>query len=58
MKKKTKIKVTAIAAGFTLTALISTFILVTFNHPAQWYAAGACMAGMVMTFVFMTSIDC
>lgn len=57
MKKKTKIKVTAIAAGFTLTALISTFILVTFNHPAQWYAAGACGIGMIATFLFTCLIE-
>lgn len=57
MKNETKKKIAAVSAGFTLATFIGTFILATFNHPAQWYVGGACMAGMVMTFVFMTSID-
>lgn len=58
MKNETKKKIAAVSAGFTLATLIGTFILVTFNHPAQWYVGGVCMFGMIVTFVFMTSIDC
>ena len=58
MKNETKKKIAAVSALFALAAFIGTIILVLIEHPAQWDFAGACMAGMVMTFVFMTSIDC
>lgn len=58
MKNKTKIKIAAISAGFTLATLIGTIVLVLIDHPAQWDLAGACMVGMIATFVFTTSIDC
>lgn len=57
MKNETKKKIAAVSAGFTLTTFIGTFILATFNHPAQWYVAGACMLGMIMTFIFGCSIE-
>lgn len=58
MKNQTKIKVTAIAAGFTLATFAGTFILASFNHPAQWYIGGACILGMIVMFAFGCSIDC
>lgn len=36
MKKQTKIKIAAVAAGFGLITLIGSFILVLIDHPAQW----------------------
>lgn len=36
MKKKTKMKIAAVAAGFGLITLIGSFILVLIDHPAQW----------------------
>jgi hypothetical protein len=57
MKNETKKKIAAVSAGFTLTAFISTFILVTFNHPAQWYMGGACGIGMIVTFLFTCLIE-
>lgn len=58
MKNETKKKIAAVSALFALAALIGTIILVLIEHPAQWDFAGACMVGMIVTFVFMTSIDC
>lgn len=58
MTNKTKKNIAAVSAVFALAALISTIVLVLIEHPAQWDFAGACMVGMVVTFVFMTSIDC
>ena len=56
MKNETKKKIAAISVGFTLTTFIGTFVLISFNHHAQWYVGGACMFGMIMTFVFGCSI--
>lgn len=56
--KETKKRVAAVSALFALATLICTIILVFIEHPAQWYVGGACMVGMIVTFVFMTSIDC
>ena len=36
MKKQTKMKIAAVAAGFGLITLIDSFILVLIDHPAQW----------------------
>ena len=58
MKNETKMKIAAVSALFALAASIVTIILVLIEHPAKWVFGGACIAGMVMTFVFMTSIDC
>lgn len=58
MKNETKKKIAAVSALFALATLIGTIILVLIEHPAQWDFAGACMVGMIVTFVFMTSIDC
>ena len=58
MKNETKKKIAAVSALFALATLIGTIILVLIEHPAQWGFAGACMVGMIVTFVFMTSIDC
>lgn len=58
MKKQTKIKIAAVAAGFALATLIGTFILVVIDHPAQWYVAGVCIAAMGVTgFVGVTIED-
>lgn len=58
MKKQTKIKVTAIAAGFTFATFIGTVALVSNDHPAQWYAGVACIIGMcVSTFIGVTIED-
>lgn len=58
MKKQTKMKIAAVAAGFALATLIGTFILVAIKHHAQWYVAGACMIAMVVTaFVSVTIED-
>lgn len=58
MKKQTKIKIAAVAAGFALATLIGTFILVVIKHPAQWYVAGVCIAAMGVTgFVGVTIED-
>lgn len=57
MKKQTKIKVTAIAAGFTLATFAGTVVLVSNEHPAQWYVAGACMLGMCVSAFFGITIE-
>ena len=58
MKKQTKIKIAAVAAGFALATLIGTFVLVAIKHPAQWYVAGVCIAAMGVTgFVGVTIED-
>ena len=44
MKKQTKMKITAVAAGFGLITLIGSFILVLIDHPAQW------VVGYISTF--------
>lgn len=36
MKNATKKKIVAVAAVFGLITLISTFALITINHPDQW----------------------
>ena len=36
MKKQTKMKIAAVAAGFGLVTLLGTFALVAIEHPAQW----------------------
>lgn len=51
-------KIAAVSALFALATLICTILLVLIEHPAQWGFAVACMVGMIVTFVFMTSIDC
>ena len=57
MKKKTKIKVMAIAAGFTLATFIGMLILVLNEHPAQWHIAGACIVAMWVTAFFGVTIE-
>lgn len=55
MKKQTKIKIAAVAAGFALATLIGTVVLVAIKHPAQWYVAGVCIAAIAVTgFVGVT----
>ena len=55
MKNETKKNIAAISAGFTLATLIGTFILVLFESEAQWYVGGACMVGMIITFLLTLS---
>lgn len=57
MKRQTKIRVTAIAAGFTIATLVGTFILESYEHPAKWYVAGACMIGMCVSAFFGVTIE-
>lgn len=58
MKKQIKIKVTAIAAGFTLATFVGTVVLASNEHPAQWFVAGVCVIAMcVMVFVGVTIED-
>lgn len=57
MKKQTKIKVTAIAAGFTLATFVGTIILVSNEHYAQWYAGVACTIGMCVSIFFGVTIE-
>lgn len=58
MKNETKKKIAAVSAVSALAALIGNILLGLIEHHAQWVFGGACVAGMVMAFVFMTSIDC
>lgn len=58
MKKQTKTKIAAVAAGFALATLIGTVVLVAIDHYAQWYVAGVCIAAMgVAGFVGVTIED-
>lgn len=58
MKKETKIKVTAVAAGCALTTLIGTIVLSVIEHPAMWHVAGVCSIAMIITvFVGVTIED-
>lgn len=58
MKKQTKTKIAAVAAGFALATLIGTVVLVAIDHYAQWYVAGACIVAMGVTgFVGVTIED-
>lgn len=48
MKKQTKIKIAAVAAGFTLATFIGTIVLVKIEHPAQWAMAAICILSLVV----------
>ena len=57
MKKETKKIVAAVAAGFGLVTLIGTVVLVTMEHPAQWWVAGVCLAAMAFGLFVGCSIE-
>ena len=58
MKKQTRMKIAAVAAGFALATLIGTFVLVAIEHPAQGYVAGVCIVAMGVTgFIGVTIED-
>lgn len=57
MNNKTKIKVTAIAAGFTFATFVGMIVLVLKENPAQWYIAGVCIVAMCVTAFFGVTIE-
>lgn len=57
MKKQTKMKIAAVAAGFGLVTLIGTIVLVAIDHPAQWWVAGVCLAAMACGLFVGCSIE-
>lgn len=57
MKKETKKIVAAVAAGFGLTTLIGTVVLVAIDHPSQWCVAGVCIAAMACGLFVSCSIE-
>ena len=57
MKKQTKMKIAAVAAVFGLVTLLGTFALVSIEHPAQWYFAGASILALGVAIFTTCTID-
>lgn len=57
MKKETKIKVTAVAAGFAVATMIGTVVLNAVQHPAEWYVAGVCVIAMGIAALVGVTIE-
>ena len=57
MRKQTKIKIVAVAAGFGLITLIGSFILVLIDNPAQWVIGYASTFAMGVGLFTACTID-
>lgn len=57
MKKQTKMKIAAVAAGCALTTLIGTIVLSVIEHPAMWYVAGVCVLSMGVAALVSVTIE-
>lgn len=57
MKKQTKIKITAVAAGFALATLFGAAVLVVIAHPAQWAVATVSVLAIGISIFTACTID-
>ena len=57
MKKQTKIKIAAVAAGLAISTLFGTMVLVKRNNPAQWTMAAICILSFTVSAFVGASIE-
>lgn len=57
MKKETKIKIAAVAGGFTLATAIGSVVLNYIQHPAEWCMVCACAIAMGITIFVGVTIE-
>lgn len=57
MKKQTKIKIAAVAAGLAISTLFGTMVLIKHNNPAQWAMATICLLSFAVSVFVGVSIE-